>query len=213
MTTASSDSQLVEQGSDEWLQIRCGKVTASRIADVIAMTKSGPSERRTRYMWELAVERLTGDFKRTYVNDAMLWGIEQEAVARDFYEALNETSVERVGFIHHPQFGFAGASPDGLVGVKGGLEIKCLTTINHLKCLHDDAPPSEYIPQVNWQIACCDLEWVDLTLFDPRVPLEMQLKSWRIERNDEEIKKLEEAVEVFNGDVENVIAKLWERSK
>lgn len=213
MTTASSDSQLVEQGSDEWLQIRCGKVTASRIADVIAMTKNGPSERRTRYMWELAVERLTGDFKRTYVNDAMLWGMEQEAVARDFYEALNDISVERVGFIHHPRFGFAGASPDGLVSVSGGLEIKCLTTINHLKCLHDDEPPSEYIPQVNWQIACCGFDWVDLTLFDPRVPLEMQLKSWRIERDDKVIAELEEQVEIFNGDVEKTIATLWERSK
>lgn len=213
MTMASSDAALAAQGSDEWLMARCGKVTASRVADVIAMTKAGPSEKRTRYMWELAVERLTGDFKRTYVNDAMLWGMEQEPVARDFYEALNDTSVEQVGFILHPRFGFAGASPDGLVGVKGGLEIKCLTTINHLKAIHDDKPPSEYIPQVNWQIACCDLEWVDLTLFDPRVPLEMQLKSWRIHRDDEEIKRLEEAVEIFNGDVEKTIATLWEKSK
>lgn len=213
MTTASSDTALLDQGSDEWLLARLGKITASRIADVIAMTKAGPSEKRTRYMWELAVERLTGDFKRTFTNDAMLWGIEHEPIAREFYESLNDVSVEQVGFIHHPRFGFAGASPDGLVGVKGGLEIKCLTTINHLKAIHDDKPPSEYIPQVNWQIACCDLEWVDLTLFDPRVPLEMQLKSWRIERDDKVIADLEEKVEIFNGDVEKTIATLWERAK
>lgn len=211
--TISSDTALLDQGTPEWLLARAGKITASRIADVIAMTKNGPSEKRNTYMWQLVVERLTGDFTRTYTNDAMLWGIEQEPVAREFYEELNGVSVEQVGFIEHPTVEQSGASPDGLVETDGLIEIKCMTTVNHLKALHDNTPPQQYLPQVHWQMACTGAAWCDLTLFDPRVPLEMQLKSFRIERDETEIARLEEAVILFNRDVEQTIATLWSYSK
>ena len=209
----SSDTQHLEQGSPEWLMARRGKITASKVAEVLAVTKNGPSERRTKYLWQLVSERLTGDFTRTYTNDAMLWGIENEPIAREFYEALNDVKVEQVGLYIHPRFDFAAASPDGLVGDDGLVEIKCLTTVNHLRAIHDNKPPSEYIPQVNWQMACTGRSWCDLTLFDPRVPLEMQLHTFRIERDDEEIEKMEDHVLTFNGEIEGIIAKLRSMKK
>lgn len=211
--TTSSDSALLEQGSPEWLMARLGKVTASRIADVVAMTKNGPSEKRNSYMWQLVSERLTGDFTRSYTSDAMLHGIENEPIAREFYEELNGVSVEQVGLIEHPTIPMAGASPDGLVGTDGLIEIKCMTTVNHLKAIHDNTPPEQYLPQVHWQMACTSASWCDLTLFDPRVPLELQLKVFRIERDEAEISRLEDAVIVFNRDVEQTIQKIWESTK
>ena len=209
----SSDTQHIEQGSPEWLLARLGKITASKVAEVLAVTKNGPSERRTKYLWQLVSERLTGDFTRTYTNDAMLWGIENEPIAREFYEALNDVKVEQVGLYVHPRFDFAAASPDGLVGDDGLIEIKCLTTVNHIRAIYDNQPPKDYLPQVHWQMACTGRQWCDLTLFDPRVPLEMQLHTFRIERNDEEIEKMEDHVLTFNGEIEGIIAKLRSMKK
>ena len=209
----SSDTQHIEQGTPEWLMARLGKITASKVAEVLAITKNGPSERRTKYLWQLVSERLTGDFTRTYTNDAMLWGIENEPIAREFYEALNDVKVEQVGLYVHPRFDFAAASPDGLVGDDGLIEIKCLTTVNHIRAIYDNQPPKDYLPQVHWQMACTGRQWCDLTLFDPRVPLEMQLHTFRIERNDEEIEKMEDHVLTFNGEIEGIIAKLRSMKK
>lgn len=209
----SSDTQHIEQGTPEWLMARLGKITASKVAEVLAITKNGPSERRTKYLWQLVSERLTGDFTRTYTNDAMLWGIENEPIAREFYEALNDVKVEQVGLYVHPRFDFAAASPDGLVGDDGLIEIKCLTTVNHIRAIYDSQPPKDYLPQVHWQMACTGRQWCDLTLFDPRVPLEMQLHTFRIERNDEEIEKMEDHVLTFNGEIEGIIAKLRSMKK
>lgn len=209
----SSDTQHIEQGTPEWLMARLGKITASKVAEVLAVTKNGPSERRTKYLWQLVSERLTGDFTRTYTNDAMLWGIENEPIAREFYEALNDVKVEQVGLYIHPRFDFAAASPDGLVGDDGLIEIKCLTTVNHIRAIYDNQPPKDYLPQVHWQMACTGRQWCDLTLFDPRVPLEMQLHTFRIERDDEEIEKMEDHVLTFNGEIEGIIAKLRSMKK
>lgn len=212
--TTSYDPTLVEQGSPEWLMARCGKITASRIADVVAVLKNGnPSADRERYKWQLVAERLTGDFTRTYTNDAMLWGIENEPIAREFYETLNDVAVDQVGFIPHPTLDFAGCSPDGLIETTGLIEIKCMTTINHLQAIYTNEPPKQYLPQVHWQMACTGSWWCDLTLFDPRVPLEMQMKTFRIERDEDERSRLEEAVILFNNEVEETIAKLWSNSK
>ena len=203
-----SDTTHIPQGSDEWLMARCGKVTASKVAEVLAMTKTGPSERRTKYMWQLVSERLTGNFTRVFVNDAMLHGIENEPIAREFYEALNDLFVEQVGLYIHPRFDFAAASPDGLVGEDGLIEIKCLTTVNHLRSIYENQPPKDYLPQVHWQMACTGRKWCDLTLFDPRVPLEMQLHTFRIERDNSEIERLEAGVEAFNNEIETIITNL-----
>lgn len=208
-----SDTAALEQGSPEWLMARCGKITASKVGEVIAMTKTGPSERRTKYLWQLVSERLTGDFTRTYTNDAMLHGIENEPIAREFYASLNDVEVEQVGLITHPCFDFAAASPDGLVGDDGLVEIKCMTTVNHIRAIHDNEPPKDYLPQVHWQMACTGRKWCDLTLFDPRLPLEMQLHTFRIERNEDEVKRLEDHVLAFNGEIEAAIAKLWSIKK
>lgn len=212
--TTSSNLHLLEQGTPEWLMARCGKITASRIADVISVLKSGaPGADREKYKWQLVSERLTGDFTKTYTNDAMLWGIENEPIARDFYSQYFDRDVIQVGFIQHPRLDFAGCSPDGLVEEVGLLEIKCMTTVNHLQAIHNNEPPKQYLPQVHWQMACTNSKWADLTLFDPRVPLEMQMKVFRIERDEAEIERLENAAVLFNDEVEETIAKLWSECK
>lgn len=208
MTTSFDPTQVV-QGSPEWLMARCGKITASRIADVVNVLKNGnPSADREKYKWQLVSERLTGDFTRTYTNDAMLHGIENEPIAREFYSTLNDVDVIQTGFIQHPRFDFAGCSPDGLVEVDGMIEIKCLTTVNHFKAIYEKAPPPQHLPQVHWQMACTNSKWCDLALFDPRVPLKMQLIVFRIARDEDEISRLESAVEIFNREVEETIATL-----
>jgi len=105
----------MEQRSPEWFAARLGKVTASRIADVMATTKSGYGAGRANYMAELICERMTGKRQEGYTNAAMQWGTDQEPFARAAYEFLTDRTVSEVGFIDHPTIPMSGASPDGLV--------------------------------------------------------------------------------------------------
>jgi putative phage-type endonuclease len=163
------DPSEVEQGSAAWLSARCGKVTASRIADLCAKTKSGYSASRATYMKELLVERLTGKASEHFVNDAMAWGTEYEPMARGVYEAKNSAIVLEVGFIPHPSIPNAGASPDGLVGDEGLLEIKCPTTGTHLETILGGEIPEKYKYQMAWQLECTGRKWCDFVSYDPRI--------------------------------------------
>jgi putative phage-type endonuclease len=163
------DPSEVEQGSAAWLACRAGKVTASRIADLCAKTKSGYSASRATYMRELLVERLTGKASEHFVNDAMAWGMEYEPMARGVYEAKNSAIVLEVGFIPHPSIPNAGASPDGLVGEEGLLEIKCPTTGTHLDTILAGEIPEKYKYQMAWQLECTGRKWCDFVSYDPRI--------------------------------------------
>lgn len=174
----------IEQGSPEWHALRCGKVTASRVADVIAKTKSGPSASRATYMGQLIAERLTGVVAESYTNAAMQWGTETEADARAAYEFYTGNTVAEVGFLTHPAIQMSGASPDGLVGDTGLVEIKCPNTATHIETLLSGTVPTKYRTQMMWQMACSTREWCDFVSFDPRMPEHMRLFIKRVEWDD-----------------------------
>jgi len=201
-------TQQIEQGTQEWHQLRLGKVTASRISDVLAKVKSGESASRRNYRMELVVERLTGLKTESYTSPAMQHGIDNEGIARSTYEIQNNVLVDQVAFINHYNIKNAGCSPDGLVGDLGMVEIKCMTTANHVEAILNNTPPSQYIAQCQFQMACAGKMWNDLTLFDPRLPDILQLKVFRIERDDTFIKLMEDEVIQFLKEVDEITNKL-----
>jgi len=184
----------MEQGSQEWLDARLGHVTASRVADVLARTKSGPSTSRANYATELVLERVLGKAAEFFVNDAMRRGTELEPIARECYSFATGYSVVQVGFILHPTIGYSGASPDGLIDDAGLVEIKCCNAAKHLALLKGGEPEDRYVKQSLWQMACTGRQWVDLTFYNPDFPVEHQMHIVRIERDDAAIGAMEKEV-------------------
>lgn len=199
---------MIVQGSPEWFAERVGKVTASRVADVVARTKSGWGASRANYMAELIAERLTGAKSEGFVNAAMQHGIDTEPQARDAYSFYAGVDVEQVGFIAHPTIEMSGASPDGLVGNDGLVEIKCPNTATHIDTLLDGKVPERYVLQMQWQMACTGRKWCDFVSFDPRMPESMRLFIKRVERDEKLIASLEKDVELFLREVETKVAAL-----
>jgi putative phage-type endonuclease len=198
----------VEQGTPEWFEMRCGKVTASRMADVTAKTKTGYGAGRKNYMAELLVERLTGKTAESYTNTAMQWGIDTEPQARAAYCFLYDAEVEQIAFADHPTIELSGASPDGLVGDKGLIEIKCPNTATHIDYLLTNKVPDKYVKQMQWQMACLKREWCDFVSFDPRLPEKLQILRLRFERDDDLIPMLENEVSIFNEELSEKLEKL-----
>lgn len=198
----------IEQGSKEWKLMRCGKVTASNITKVVAKTKSGYSAERENYMAQLIAERLTGSPAETFVNSAMQWGIETESQARSAYEFLFDIDVERISFCDHPTIENSGASPDGLIGTDGLIEIKCPNTATHIDYLLTKKIPKKYIDQMQWQMACMEREWCDFMSFDPRMPENLNRLIIRVIRDDEYIKELSSEVIKFQEEITSTIEKL-----
>jgi len=198
----------MEQRTDEWFAARLGKVTASKVADVIAKTKSGYSTSRENYMTQLICERLTGKKQESFSNAAMDWGTETEPYARAAYEASKNVLVDEVGIIDHPFLPMCAASPDGLVSDDGMVEIKCPNTATHFDTLLAGKMPTKYMPQVQWQMACANRLWNDFVSFDPRAPEGLQLFITRIERDDKYIANLENEVHLFLTELEQRIATL-----
>lgn len=187
-----------EQGSPEWHEARCGRVSASRIADIVARTKSGPSASRATYLGEIIAERLTGRTAPSYTNAAMQWGNEQEPAARALYEMETSHEVVEIGTVIHPDIDWACASPDGLIkDTKGLVEIKCPNTATHINTLLGGAIDKRYITQMQWQMECTGYAWCDFVSFDPRLPTNMQLHIQRVERDNKLIGELIEEVRLF----------------
>lgn len=198
----------MEQRSDDWFTIRLGKVTASRIADVTAKTAKGWGAGRANYKAQLIAERLTGQRQDSFTNAAMQWGVDTEEAARVAYAFLEGQTVLEEAFVIHPTIPDAGASPDGLVGEDGLLEIKCPNTATHIETLKGASIPAKYIGQMQWQMACTGRQWCDFVSFDPRMPEEMQLFVKRLHRDPEEIDYLEAQVLAFLAEVEADVAQL-----
>lgn len=190
-------SEEIIQGSDAWKALRLGKVTASRVADVIAKTKTGYSASRANYMAQLIAERLTGTVAEAYTNAAMQHGTETEPEARAAYEFYQSVAVEQIAFVPHPKIDQAGCSPDGMVDADGLVEIKAPNTATHLETLLSQAIPTKYIPQMMFQMACCDRQWVDFVSYDPRMPEHMRLFVKRLHRDEAKIKEIETEVASF----------------
>ena len=203
------------QGSEEWFSQRLGKVTASRIPDVVAIGKFGEAATRATYRAALVAERLTGKRVESFTNAAMKWGTECEPLARAAYEAETGRIVTEVGMIDHPRIAMSGASPDGLVDSDGILEIKCPETKAHIATILSGCIPSQYVPQVQWQLACTGRLWCDFVSFDPRMPSDMQLFIVSVDRDDEAIALYEQEVVKFLAEVDGTIKQLteWQQEK
>jgi len=196
------------QRTEDWYAARLGKVTASRVADVMAKTKSGYSASRANYMAQLICERLTGTQGESFQNAAMAWGTEQEPAARGAYEARTGLLVQETGFVPHPTISGAGASPDGLVGDDGVVEIKCPNTATHIDTLLGGSAALKYRDQMMMQMACTGRQWCDFVSYDPRMPANMQLFVVRVIRDERAISEMENEICKFLTEMEEKLAQL-----
>lgn len=196
------------QGTPEWLAGRAGRVTASMISNVLMKPETAGFR---DYQAQLVAEILTGKPQGSdYTNAHMQFGTETEPLARSAYEAETGFSVDEVGLCIHPTIDRAGASPDGLVGNSGLVEIKCPKVATHLAYLIAGVVPAGYKNQMMWQMACCDRDWCDFVSFRPDLPEHLQLFLIRFHRDQKEIDKLETAVNAFLATVDEMIKKLKE---
>lgn len=201
--------EMMEQRTEDWFAARLGKVTASSLYKVLAKTKTGYGADRGNYMTQLVLERVTGTKADSYTNAAMQWGIDQEPFARAAYEASRGVMVDEVGFIPHPTIEAAGASPDGLVGDDGMVEIKCPDSKTALECwLAENPVESKYFAQMQWQMRCADRLWCDYVVFDPRMPAKAQLFVVRVLRDDKWLADVESEVIKFLAEVDAKVAAL-----
>ena len=201
-----SNEELI-QGSPEWFSARLGKITASRLGDLMKVTKYGGSTYKTRLRMELAIERITGKPASSVVmNQAMRDGVEREPDARKLFEAVTGKEVALCGSFDHPEIVNTAASPDGLLREEDAiLEIKCPTPVTHGKNLMAETMPSNYVYQVQWQIACTESTHGYFASYHPDFPKELRLKIVKVERDDEVISKIAEAVKKMDIEIESLI--------
>jgi putative phage-type endonuclease len=197
------------QGSQEWITARLGSLGASQVHEAVTKLKSGGYvAQRANVCANVLLERLNGTAVDCYVSEAMDWGTKCEPDARAAYEFWADVAVDLVGLVPHPTIKSTHASPDGLVGEDGLVEIKCPNSATHLETLLTKKVPAKYITQMQWQLCCTGRKWCDYVSFDPRFPPEHRTFITRIERDDEKIKELESEVVLFLQEVEDKLAQL-----
>lgn len=194
---------MADQGSQEWLEMRRGKLTASRMSDAMAGKETAA---RKNYIAQLVAERLTGQIAPSFCNDAMDWGIEHEPIARAEYEILTGADVNLIDFVDHPELEWCGASPDGLILDDGLIEIKCPNTATHIEYLLGQKPPAKYVPQMALQMLCTGRKWCDFVSFDPRLPAKHRL--FVVRYQPEDLDKYNDAATLFLADVVDTIDRL-----
>jgi len=195
------DGIMIEQGTPEWHELRRGKVTASRVADILAKTKTGASASRQNYLIELALQRTTKAIEPSYTNAAMEWGTATEPQARVAYEVNTNNFVDQVPFIDHPTIEGFGCSPDGLVGADGLLEIKCPNSATHWEYYKAKEPPKKYFIQMQAQMAVTGAKWCDFVSFDPRMPERSQILIVNVPKDPEFIVFMEAEIKIFLDEV------------
>jgi putative phage-type endonuclease len=204
-----SNEELI-QGSDEWFKVRMGKITASKLSDLMKKTKYGESTYKTRLRMELAIERITGkSASPNFMNQAMHDGVEREPDARTLFEAMTGKEVALSGSHDHPEIVNTSASPDGLIrGENAVLEIKCPTHVTHAKNLLSETMPKNYEYQVQWQMACTESDYAYFASYHPDFPPELRLKVVKVLRDNIMILEIEDAVRQFDIEVEDLITKI-----
>ncbi|AQX26415.1 lambda exonuclease family protein [Bartonella sp. Raccoon60] len=210
----------MKQRTAEWFQARLGKVTSSNIYNVLSRTtKNLPTSKYEDYKIKLMTERLVNEISQSYTTAAMQsyttaamqWGIEHEENALKEYAFIYDTEVTQCGFIQHPTLPMAGASPDGLIGEDGLVEIKCPQSVNHLRFWMTETIKPEYLAQMHFQMACTGRQWCDFVSYDPRFSgqsAHLRLKVQRIHHNDEQIEFINQAVETFLEEIEQDIKQI-----
>lgn len=200
---------MLDQGTDEWLRERAGKVTASRISDVMSKGRgNAPSATRANYMAQLVAERLTGEPTETFTSAAMQHGTDTEPQARAQYTMRTGLDVDQVGFVSHPSISMSGASPDGLVESDGLIEIKCPNTATHIQTLRGKEIDRKYILQMQWQMICTERKWCDWVSFDPRMPDDLSFHCRRVPLDADLAKEITEAVAEFLSDLDEMETEL-----
>lgn len=181
----------MKQRTDDWYRVKCGKISASSMSDVMS---KGKGVTRRNYMLKLIAERLSGIPQESYVNDAMAWGIKTEPMAKLAYEETTLTPVDEVGFVEINEF--LGCSPDGFIGNNGTIEIKCPSTTTHLEYILSGNGAKDYEAQIQSQLWICKREWTDFVSYDPRVSCKPILIT-RVQRDEAKIAEIENAVNCF----------------
>jgi putative phage-type endonuclease len=201
------DAREVVQGTDEWFASRLGKISASRLGDIMKKTKYGESTYKTRARMELAIERLTGKpAGSTFMNQAMHDGVEREPAARDLFAAVTGKEVALCGSFNHPDIKMASASPDGLLRDENAvLEIKCPTAVTHAYNLLSKKMDKRYIYQIQWQMACCEADHGYFASYHPDYPPDQRLRWLKVERDDKIISELEMVVRDFDVEIDNLV--------
>lgn len=199
----------IEQRTEEWYAARCGSLGASALGDMMAKTKDGkPAASRANLRAKLVIERLTGVQEDGFKSAAMQHGIDMEDAARMAYEARTGVFVTQTGLHTHPEIKGTHASPDGLVGDEGLIEIKCPNSATHIDTLKSKKVPTKYLYQMQWQMRCTDRLWCDFVSFDDRLPENLQMFLVRIHRDDKQIAILEDEVRKFLAEVEDDVLAL-----
>ncbi|MEW6316267.1 MAG: lambda exonuclease family protein [Pseudomonadota bacterium] len=205
----------MQQQTEDWYTARLGRVTASRVRDVMAKGRGGaPSATRQNYMMQLLCERLTGKREEGFTSAAMQRGNELEPIARMAYELYADAEVTEAGLILHPKIEGFGASPDGLIlSARGGIEIKCPNTATHVATIQSGKHDPQYEWQMFAQMACADLEWVDFVTFDDRLPDELQYACFRLERDEARIRQMETEIKLFLEELAELEHEMRERMR
>ena len=188
-----------EQGTEEWLRSRLGKVTASKFKDVMTNGRGGAASKTAEsYMMELIAEKLVQAPVNDFSSPAIKHGNDNEPHARSVYSWRTGSPVETVGFATHIEHPDVGASSDGLVGDEGIIEIKCpYNPTNHLHTLTSQCFPKQYEWQIQGQLWVLQRKWCDFVSFDPRMPESHMMVVIRVERDEEQIQALSERVLLF----------------
>jgi putative phage-type endonuclease len=195
------------QGTPEWFAARRGRITSSRIDDVMAQNKKGDGYGITRrkYLIQLAGEIITRESTESYTNSAMQRGVEIEPIAREYYENLTGRKVEQVGFFQLGEF--EGSSPDGLIDDDGDIEIKCPMATTHIENILSNTVPSEYISQIQHQLYVSGRKWCDFMSFHPAFK-EKPAVIIRVFRDETLIEKMKKESEIFINDLKELITKI-----
>lgn len=197
------------QGTPEWRSARAGSLGASQVAEALSRVKSGGwGAGRANVMAQLLTERLTGTPSDCFVNAAMQHGTDTEPQARSLYSFAQDVDVVEVGLVRHPTIKGTHASPDGLVGRDGLVEIKCPTSATHLDTLLGASVPGKYVTQMMWQMACTGRQFCDFVSYDPRMPVDLQLFICRVPRDDAMVAELEAEVRAFLTELDAKIGQL-----
>ena len=200
----------MQQGTNEWRLARCGSLGASQLSDALAKTKSGWGASRENLKSRMVIERLTGLPVDGYESPAMIWGRDKEEEARIAYSFMTGHDVTEVGLYKHPTIIGTHASPDGLVGDDGCIEIKCPNSATHIEVLKTNQIAHKYILQMQWQMACADRQWCDFVSFDPRMPDHLMLYIARVQRDNDMLATLESEVAAFLAEVDKDVEALSE---
>lgn len=193
----------VIQGSDEWMALRCGRITASEVKLLLTPTlKAANNDKSRAHLWELAAQRITGYVEPSYITDAMLRGHNDEVLARNLYRE-HRADVEECGFVTNDKWGFKlGCSPDGLVGIEGMIECKSRvqkyqvqTIVEHWR---DGTPPDDFMLQVQTGLLVTERKWCDLISYSGGLPM--------IEMRVEPIAEIQDAIIAACTDAEKKIA-------